>query len=204
MPSTYPSSSVVRGAVILGACVAVFAGMVGWRLVSTRQAEVRRYSECSAGTRTDCEPTLFWLLAGLAQDDGSGRLRPNDTFSGVIAQKRVVRTSDQAPVLTSVKPDGFTPEGQGYGVTVGTSVTLTVTVEHAKFVEARFLPAGQQESALLRALTPVEGKEFTYQTTFPWMETRAGDLEIRAVSEKEGEQTQMFLPLRIQAVADKK
>lgn len=204
MSSTYPSSSVVRGAVILGACVAVFAGMVGWRLVSTRQSEVRRYSECSAGTRSDCEPSLFWLLAGLAQDDGSGRLRPNDAFSGVAAQKRVMRTSDQAPVLTSVKPDGFTPEGQGYAVTIGNQVTLTATVENAKQVEVRFLPAGQQESVLLKALTPVEGKEFTYEAQLPWTETRAGDLEIRAVGEKEGEQTQMFLPLRIQAVADKK
>lgn len=200
----YPSSSIVRGAALFGICVAVFAGAVGWRLISTRQSEMRRYSECSVGTRSDCEPSFFWVLAGLARDGGSGRLQSNTVFSGTAAQKRVIRTSDQSPILTSVKPDGFTPEGQGYGITVGTPVTLTVTVEQAKLVEVRFLPAGQQESLLVKALTPVAGKEFTYQATFPWTETRAGDLEIRAVGEKEGEQTQMFLPLHIQAVADKK
>lgn len=200
----YPPSLLVRGAMVLGICAMAFAAVIGWRLISVREAELLRYSGCSAGTRTDCAPSFFWMLAGLARDDGSGRLQPNDVFTGAAAQKRIVRTSDASPVLTSVKPEGFIPEGRGYSVAVGERVTLTVTVENAKRVEARFLPAGTQESNVLAPLLPVEGDAFTYRGTFSWNETRGGDLEILALDEQEKERTQMFLPLRIQSVADKR
>lgn len=200
----YPSSPVVRGAVALGVVASVLTAVVGFRLISSRQAEMQRFTECSAGSRTDCDPSLFWVLAGFAESDGAGQLQPVTSFSGVAAQKRVVRTSDNAPILTSVKPDGFTPEGQGYGVKVGTRVTLTVKVEGAAQVEARFVPAGTTASERIAALTAVEGQEFTYTAEFPWTETRGGDLEILAVGTKEGERTQMFLPLRIESVAEKR
>lgn len=200
----YPSSSVVRGAVALGAAASLFAAFVGYRLLSNRQSELQRFADCSAGTRTDCEPSLFWVLSGLAENDGAGQLQPVTTFAGAASQKRVVRTSDDAPILTSIKPDGFTPEGQGYGVRVGTPVTLTVKVENAKQVEVRFLPAGTKESERIAELSPVQGQEFTYSAALSWAETRAGDLEILALGTKEGERTQMFLPLRIEAVAEKR
>ena len=192
----------VRAMVYFGVAVAVIAAVFAWRLASTRDQELLRFEACREGTRQDCEPSVFWVFAGLVSPDEDGRL-PAAVTPDTVEQKRVIRTSDKAPVLTSVRPEGFEAEGAGFRVKAGTKVTLTVSVENAKKVEARLRLAGSEEEVTLQVLKPVEGQEHTYKAEFTWSETRAGDLEIFAQGEPEAEQTRLLLPLRIDAVANR-
>lgn len=191
----------VRGMVYFGATVALVSAIFAWRIASTRDAEMVRFQACREGTRQDCRPSLFWVVAGLVTPDADGRV---PAVVGTVGneQKRVIRSSDNAPILTSVRPEGFEANGPGFKVTKGANVSLTVSAEGAKKLEARLRLAGSEESVLLKELTPVKDQEFTFKAEFTWEETRAGDLEVVARGESEADETKLILPLRIEAVAN--
>lgn len=199
---SFPSSNVVRGFVIFGAAAAVFSTIVIWRLVDTRQNELLRYQACKQGTRKDCQPSLFWVLAGLAKPDAQGAFKT--AIETDENKKRVNRTSDNAPILTSLRPEGFSPEGAGYRVETGKEVDLISTIENAKRVEVRFRPKGETESVVIKAMDAVKDKENTFEAKFVWTETRSGDLEIRAYGDPEKEQTSLLVPLTVAVVAKTK
>lgn len=196
---SFPVSKVIRGFVLLGAIVAVFSTIVMWRLVSTRQNELLRFQACKQGARKDCDPSLFWVLAGLAKADNQGKIQAPEAADDT--KKRVNRTSDKAPILTSLRPEGFSPEGTGYHIETGTEVNLISTIENAKRVEVRFRPTGEMESVMLKEMVAVKDKENTYEAKFKWTETRPGDLEIRAYGDPQTEQTSLLIPVTVSAVA---
>ncbi|MDQ5919470.1 MAG: hypothetical protein QG668_197 [Patescibacteria group bacterium] len=185
----------LRGCIALGVVVVLIGGVFVWRLDTTREREMARYLACEQGQRTDCEASLFWVLAGLTQTDASGRIET--PFSAVgQPRKQVIATSDVAPLISSVRPEGFTPEGEGYRVEQGKEVSLRVTTEGAKRVEVWLRLAGQQEGVKLADLALREGSQDTHEATFVWQEMRAGDLEIRAIGEPETEIRRLILPLK--------
>lgn len=196
--SSAPSSAwVVRVFVYIGMVVTLASAFLAWRLIATRDQELLRYQACQQGTTEDCRPSIFWVLADLVQPDAEGRL-PSVVGAAAERTKRVVRTSESAPVLTAVRPEGFTADGAGFRVASGTRVTLTASVEGASRVEARLRLAGSEEEILMQALTAVEGKPDTYSATFVWTEGRAGDLVMFAQGQAEADQTRLLLPLRIE------
>lgn len=197
----FPTVRLVKGAVILGLVTAVFGALAVAKLSMTRQEEILRYQACANGARQDCEPSLFWVLAGLAtSDDGTFQ---TDLPTAAETGKRVVRTSEQAPHLTSLKPEGFISDNNGYQVTLGTKVDLVATVERAGRVEVRLRPMGAASTTLLQVMKPVTDKEDEYQASFTWNERQTGELEIFAVSPTVASETAtLIIPLRVVEVAN--
>lgn len=203
MPApSFPPVRFVQAAVILGALAAVVSTATVWRLFATRRADMARYQACQAGTRSDCEPSLFWVLAGLVPGEALGSAAvPADGATG----KRVLRTSDQAPVLTSLKPEGFLSDGAGgYRVATGTRVDITATVENARRVDLRLRPAGGTDAAdvVLQQLLPVDGQDHAYRAAFTWTEPRSGDLIVTAYGDPDRERTTLVVPLRVGSLAE--
>ncbi len=195
--SSLQTSWFLKAFVALGVLVAGMSMVVGWRLRTMRETELSRFQACEQGVRSDCEPSLFWVLAGLVKVDTEGR--PQVAFSDTgEAKKQVIRTGDSAPFLTSLRPEGLIPEGQGYRVVKGTDVKLRATVEGAKRVEARLKLAGSDESVLLGEMKAVKDQPDTYELSLKWNETRLGELEIRAYGTSETERVQLLLPLRVE------
>ena len=191
-----PVSPWIKTAIAFGVLGVVISAGAAWRLTTLRETEAIRYQACEQGTRQDCEPSIFWVLAGFVKVDKEGK--PQVAFSDTgEPKKQVIRTSDTAPMLTSLRPEGLIPEGQGYRVTVGTDVKFSATIEKAKKVEARLQPTGSDESVLLGEMKSVKDQPDTYQFSFRWTDTRSGDLEIRAYGEPDSEQVRLLLPLRV-------
>lgn len=200
MPAqSFAPSKAVRVFVAIGAVMTVFSAIVVLRLRSARNNELLRYQACEQGTRQDCSPSLFWLLAGLTTPEAVGTSANSDSQTG----KRVTRTSEAAPLLTSLRPEGFSPQGAGYRIEVGTPVDLISTIENAQRVEVRFRAVGESIDASLKAMEAVADQPNTYQAKFTWTETRAGELEIRAYGPQAGEEaTSLFVPVTVGPVAN--
>ena len=198
--STYPASPMVKGALVLGVISIAMMSIVSWKLNSSRQDEILRYQACSQGSRRDCDASLFWVLAGLAKPNGLGDL---NTKLPVTAQegKRVVRSSEKAPLLTSLRPQGLTPQGVGYAVQASSTVDLITTIENADRVEARYHPNGSTDDVLLEAMKPVSGKDNTFEAKFVWTQARPGELEIRAYGQTDTDRTSLIVPVSIESVA---
>ncbi len=204
MPATaYPPVRLVKGAVLLGLVTALLGALAVVKLSTTRQDELLRYQACANGTRQDCEPSLFWVMAGLATADEDGTLQTDLPADGMNSGKRVVKTSEQAPLLTSLKPDGFISDGSaGYQVTLGSKVTLLATIERAGRVEARLRLPGAASTTLLQVMKPVAGAEDRYEASFTWNERQGGDLEIFASEATvPAETATLIIPLRVVEVA---
>lgn len=197
---TYPASRVVTGALVLGVIGMVAMVIVSWKLSVMRQGEILRYQACAQGSRQDCRPSLFWVLAGLAKPNGLGDL---NTALPVTAQegKRVVRSSDKAPLLTSLRPQGLTPQGVGYAAQASSTVDLVATIEQASRVEVRYHPTGVTEDLLLETMKPVSGKENTFEAKFTWTQGRPGELEIRAYGQADTDRTSLVVPVFVGEVA---
>ena len=201
--ASFSASRAVRVFVVLGVVASVFSAIVALKLLTAKQAELLRYQACAQGTRHDCDPSLFWVLAGLTPPGtkvSTAAVPTTSTTEG----KHVVRTSDAAPLLTSLRPEGFNPVGTGYHITAGTKANLLATIENTSGIEARFKANGQTQDALLMAMTPVKDKENTYEAAFVWKETRSGTLEIRALGNPATEQTSLFIPITVTQVAKTK
>lgn len=206
MPAVlYAPSRAIRTFIVIGAVASLFSATVVWRLRVTRNNEILRYQACEQGTRKDCQGSLFWVLAGLPDPT----VAPG-TQASVDQGKRVTRTSDAAPLLTSLRPEGFTPQGQGYVISPGTPVNLTATIEGADRVEVRFWASGEapsslvgEKSALLKGMTAIKDKESTYEAAFDWTETRSGELEVRAYGPSaQEEMTSLIIPVTVGPVAN--
>ncbi len=204
MPAiSYPASRLVKGAVIVGAVVAGFGLLSIIKLSLTRDAELLRYQACANGTRQDCAPSLFWTFAGLTANDADGKAQTGFTDSNATG-KRVVRTSEAAPLLTSLRPDGFISQGAvGYQVSLGTEVNLLATIERASRVEVRLRAPGAATSTLLQVMTPVANADQAYEAKFRWNEPLGGELEIFAAGETvPTETTTLIVPLEVVEVAN--
>ncbi len=204
MPAiSYPASRLVKGAVIVGAVVAGLGLLSIVKLSLTRNAELLRYQACANGSRQDCAPSLFWTFAGLTTKGADGTVQTGLVPANATG-KRVVRTSEAAPLLTSLRPDGFISQGaQGYQVTLGTEVDLRATIERAGRVEVRLRAPGAATSTLVQAMKPVANADQAYEAKFRWNEPLGGELEIFATGETvPAETTTLIVPLQVVEVAN--
>ncbi len=204
MPAiSYPASRLVKGAVIVGAVVAALGLLSIVKLSLTRDAELLRYQACANGTRQDCAPSLFWTFAGLTTNDADGTVQTGLADANATG-KRVIRTSEAAPLLTSLRPDGFLSQGaSGYQVSRGTEVRLLATVERAGRVEVRLRAPGATSSTVLQVMKPVADADQAYEAKFRWNEPTGGELEIHAVGESAPtETTTLIVPLQVVEVAN--
>ncbi|KAA0205759.1 hypothetical protein EDM68_04615 [Candidatus Uhrbacteria bacterium] len=94
--------------------------------------DIKRYRECIAGTRSDCDRSMVWNLADaivLLQIQTGGSLA-GTPYEGLEqgSPSGATRTSEKAPFIIKVEPRGMSNANGTYFAPAGTRVTFLATM----------------------------------------------------------------------------
>ncbi len=202
MPSpSYDSLSTrgIKGWIVLGVFFAILSVWGTGALLTTRQAELARFAACKQGTRHDCGSSFFWIIGDLSLERQGGSVGASVENGSHQEEKRAVRSSDAAPTIYSVRPEGVGIDGQGYRVAEGAQVTFTVNAQDASRIELFFRPATEQAtSSSLTVMKKDDGSEGDFTAAFKWQQKQAGELEIRATGTQKQDQASLFIPISVE------
>lgn len=202
MPSPsydFLSTRGIRVWIFLGMLFAALSAWGSWVLLTTRHAELNRFAACKQGTRHDCEPSFFWILGDLSLEKQNGSLGASVENGSHQEEKRAVRSSDAAPTIYSVRPEGVGIDGQGYRIAEGAQVTFTVNAQDASIVELFFRAATEQAtSSSLTVMKKSKDSEGDFTAAFKWQQKQAGELEIRATGAQKQDQASLFIPISVE------
>ncbi len=180
-----------------------FAGMISMMvLLQTAYGdEIQRYSECVDGVRRDCDPSFYWLLQGWDTSviDGSPSGMSTSTVDTTeialpgTPEPRSIRSSDTAPLINSVEPQGMTLNNGTYSAASGTTVKVKAEVDGAKTVELYLIPkTNGTAGAPKKVATMAKQADGSYAGSFKVTNNLSADLEVRAINAKK-ETASLFL-----------
>ncbi len=172
------------------------------------QGEIQRYSDCLDGKRKDCQNSFYWILQRWSPDlitSNSGMISngvTSDTTAivlpGEVEATRASRSSESAPQIVSVQPQGMALSDGWYRATAGTVVKVKAQVTGAKTVELYLVPKGTETANLARKVaTMVKQSDGGYLADFKVTNSLLGDLEVRATNAKK-EISSLFLNVAAQ------
>lgn len=155
---------------VIGVCA--FVGVAGFSVYASMQSqqERTRYNQCLRGERTDCEPSLTWML--MAQ---SGDIQVDDTSIDI----RDIPQASTSPLIESVALDGLILQQGVYTGEPGTIMIravvrnadeLTATYE-PKNGEKRDVPLHFENDAWRGELPLAKGEEGTVTMLIPGVDT---------------------------------
>lgn len=168
-----------------------FPFIVGRRFV----AEAERSEACKRGDRLDCEPSLLWNLYGLSVSDRANENETDEVVRELGGFTQPIRSSETAPQIVSVRPEGMSYEGGVYRAAVDDVVQLSIGTDGAKSVAADLvhLPFGGKPPE--RTALSITNRELdAFEAEFTIQKDLQGFIEITATG-VDGATSTMRLPV---------
>lgn len=148
--------------------------------------DVKRYRECVAGTRSDCERTIVWNLvdAAIIFQQQSGASLAGTIYEGLdpASPSGAVRTSENAPHIEKVEPQGMSNANGTYYATAGSKITFRTTlrgnITSADLYVVSVVDGEIQRPEKVAPLIRVEGEE--WEAEYVLSPGFVGSIEVRA------------------------
>lgn len=170
----------------IGAVASVAVLVLPPTLTYVASEDVKRYRECVAGTRSDCQRSMVWNLvdaAVLFQQQTGGALT-GALYAGLnpASPSGAVRTSENAPFIQRVEPQGMSNTNGTYYAASGARVTFRATMT-GMITSADLYIVSVENGEILRPekvapFTRVEGDEWEAVYVLP--PGFLGSIEVRA------------------------